>query len=186
MIDDGESLAQSVSLFHVVCSQQDCLTTLVVFTNDFPEQQTRLRIEAGARLIEEERLRIVHHRARDRESLHHAARKSAHHLVRAIAEFKTIEQLIGASGSRARVETEVSAVIEQDFACGEREVEIWTLCNDADESFDFHLLRPHVVVANPRLTVSRSHACGKNAHCRRLAGAVWTKKPKDFSSLDVE
>src|SRR3569832_2155084 len=85
VIDDGESLAQRVSLFHVVRRQENGLSTLVVFTNDFPEQQTRLRIETGTRLVEKQHLRIVHHRARDRESLHHAGGKATHKLIGAIA-----------------------------------------------------------------------------------------------------
>jgi hypothetical protein len=52
------------------------------------------------------------------------------------------------------------------------------LCDDADESLHFDLLCPHVVIADPRLTIRRSHACRENADSGRLPGAVWTKQPK--------
>src|SRR6185369_8106665 len=77
VIDNGETLAERVSLFHVVRRQEDRLAALVVFANDLPEQQTRLRIESGAWFVEKEHLRIVHHRACDRETLHHAAGEPA-------------------------------------------------------------------------------------------------------------
>jgi hypothetical protein len=51
-----------------------------------------LRIEAGAGLIQEKYLRIVHHGAGDRESLHHAAGKSAHDLIGAIGEFESFKE----------------------------------------------------------------------------------------------
>src|SRR3569832_1536064 len=75
---------------------------------------------------------------------------------------------------------------EQDFTGREREVEIRTLADDADQSFHFHLLRPHVVVADPYLATCRSYACGKNADSRRLTCAVWTKQSEDLSAIDVE
>src|ERR1051326_1354136 len=77
-------------------------------------------------------------------------------------------------------------MIEQDLARGEREVEVRSLCNDADQSLHLDLLSPHVEVADPCLTVCRAHACGKYADSRRLAGAVWTKQPEDLAACDVE
>ena len=78
-------MRQRVSLFHIVRGQQDRLAALVVFANDFPQQQPRLRIEPGAGLVEKKHLRIVHHGARNGETLHHAAGESAHHLIGAVA-----------------------------------------------------------------------------------------------------
>src|SRR5690349_3389902 len=75
---------------------------------------------------------------------------------------------------------------EQYLACGEREVEIWSLRHDADEALHFHLLRPHVVIANPCLPISRPYARCKNPDCGRLPGAVWTKQSEDLSGVYVE
>jgi hypothetical protein len=69
------------------------------------------------------------------------------------------EQLRGARRTRLRIDTEVRAVEQQDLARGEREIEIRTLAHDADQPLHFHLLRPHVVVADPCLPACRSHAC---------------------------
>ena len=97
VIDDGEALAERVGFFHVVRGQQNGFAALVVLANDFPEQQSRLRIEAGARLVEEEHLRIVHHGARDGEALHHAAGESADHLVGAVGQLEAVEKRCGAT-----------------------------------------------------------------------------------------
>src|SRR5215213_1942519 len=75
---------------------------------------------------------------------------------------------------------------EQDLASREREVEIWPLRDDANESLHFYLLCPNVVVADPRLAARWPHASCKNPDCRRLAGAVWTKQAKDFPAAHVE
>ena len=99
MIDDGQTLAQGVRLFHVVRGQQDGLAALVVFANDFPKKQSGLRIEAGAGLVQEKNLRVVHHGARDGETLHHAAGESANHLIGAVRELEAIEQRLRALGS---------------------------------------------------------------------------------------
>src|SRR5207248_4034363 len=45
MIDDGQALAQRVRLFHVVRSEQNGFAAGVVFANDFPKEQARLRSE---------------------------------------------------------------------------------------------------------------------------------------------
>ena len=96
VVDDDQPLAERVSFFHVVRGQHDRFAELVVFANDLPEQDARLRIEPGARLIEKQNLRIVHHGAGDRQALHHSAGKSTDHLRGAIGELEFFEQFVGA------------------------------------------------------------------------------------------
>src|SRR5262249_51086083 len=85
-----------------------------------------------------------------------------------------------------RVDAEVRAVKEQYFARGKREVEIRTLAHDADQSLHLGLLRPNIIIADPRLAVCWPHACGENPDGGGLARAVWTKQSEDLSALDVE
>ena len=59
VIDDGHSPAELVGFFHVVGGQHDGNPTLSELANDVPQCQTRLRIEARARLVEETVLGIV-------------------------------------------------------------------------------------------------------------------------------
>ena len=99
MINDGQALAKRVGFFHVVRGEQNGFAALVVLADDLPQKQARLRIETGAWLVEEENLRIVHHGARNRKPLHHAAGKTAHQLVGAVGQFEAFEQNFGALGA---------------------------------------------------------------------------------------
>ena len=99
MVDDRQAFAERVGFFHVVGGQQNCFPALVVFPNDFPQEQAGLRVQAGAGLVEKKHLRVVHHRARDGEPLHHAAGKAADHLVGAIGKLEALEKRRGALGS---------------------------------------------------------------------------------------
>src|ERR1700722_5663569 len=96
VIDDGQALAEGVGLFHVVGCEQDGFAALVVLADDFPKKKPGLRVEAGAWLVEEEHLRIVHHGTRDGEALHHAAREAADHVVGSVSELEAVEESSGA------------------------------------------------------------------------------------------
>src|SRR5216684_9370198 len=133
MIDDGQTLAQGISLFHVVRGQQDGLSPLVVFADDFPKKQAGLRVQPGTGLVEEKYLGVVHHGARDGEALHHAAGESANHLIGPVTEFEAIEQLVRTLGSLLGIDAEVGAMKEKNFASGKRKVKVRTLCNHADQ-----------------------------------------------------
>src|ERR1700731_3013243 len=103
VIDDGQTLAQSVSLLHIVRSQKDGFAALVVFTDNFPQKQSGLRIQSGTGFVQEKYLGIMHHSARDGKPLHHAAGESSNHLVGSVAELESIEQRVGTLGSRLRI-----------------------------------------------------------------------------------
>src|SRR5579859_6146990 len=131
MIDDREAVRKGIGLFHVVRGQQNRFAGLVVLANDLPKQQLGLWIKAGAGLIEKKDLGIVHHGARDREPLHHAAGETADHLIAAIGELESVEESVGALTALGRVEAEVGAVKEQNLAGGEGEVQVGALCDDS-------------------------------------------------------
>jgi len=52
VIDNREAFAERVGFFHVVGGQQDCFAALIVFANDFPQEQAGLRVEASAGFVE--------------------------------------------------------------------------------------------------------------------------------------
>src|SRR2546426_11358704 len=84
MINDGKALAQDVGLFHVMGGQQDSFATVVVLADYLPEKQSGLRVQAGTGLVQEKDLWIVHHGARNGETLHHATGESTDHLIGAV------------------------------------------------------------------------------------------------------
>src|SRR6185369_12753763 len=114
----------------------------VVAANHFAEQETRLRIESRTGLVEKQDLGIVHHRARDREALHHAAREPENALVRAIGELELLEQSVRATLTLARGKAEVRAMKREDLARRQREIEVRTLRHHADETLDVDAVRP--------------------------------------------
>src|SRR5262249_13001170 len=73
MIHDGDAVAQAFRFVHVVSRQQYGTALLTERPDDVPELPTRLRVEPGCRLVEEQELRIANQRAGDREALWLAA-----------------------------------------------------------------------------------------------------------------
>src|SRR6185503_6707569 len=78
MIHDGDAIAETRRLFHVVSRQKNCAATGAKFFDDVPERETRLRIEPGGRLIKKQQLRIAYERTGDSESLSLTAREFAY------------------------------------------------------------------------------------------------------------
>ena len=181
MINDGEALTQRVGLFHVVSGQQNRFAALVVFADDFPQEQTGLRVQASTRLVQEKDLRIVHHGASDGETLHHAAGESANHLVGAIGELEAVEKSFRTLGAFVRGNAEIGAMEGQNLAGSKRKIQIGALGDNANQALDGDLLLPHVVFADEGLATGGADARSKNANGGGLAGAVGPQQAEDFS-----
>ena len=91
----------------------------------------------------------MHHRPRDRESLHHSAREPEDELVRAIDELKALEKSLGARHPLRRRDTEVGAVEQENLPRRERKVEVRALGHDADAFLDRYPALPDLVLADP-------------------------------------
>src|SRR5215469_11948548 len=131
--------------------ENDGLAGMVVFANDLPEQDPGLRVQTGARLIEKQDLRIMHHGARDGETLHHSARKTAHHLIRAIRQLESVEQRVRPLMPLLRWNAEVSCMKQQDLARSQGKVEVRALWHDTDQVTHCRLILPYLMVLDPRL-----------------------------------
>jgi len=186
VIYNRKTLTEGVGFFHVVSGQQNRFAALVVFADDLPQKQTGLRVQAGAGLVEEKDLRVVHHGAGDRKALHHAAGEAANHLVGVIGELEAFEEGFGALGAFVRTETEIGAVEDKNFACGKREIKIRALGYHADQALDGDLFLPDIVLPDERLAGGWADPRGEDADSRRLAGAVGAEQSEDFSRPDVE
>src|ERR1700694_5088903 len=181
MINDGEALTQRVGLFHVVNGQQNRFAALVVFADDFPQEQTGLRVQASTRLVQEKDLWIVHHGAGDGEALHHAAGESTNHLIGAISELEALEKGFRTLGAFVRGKAEIGAVEGQNLTRGKREIKIRTLGNNANQALDGNLFPPDVVFANKGLSAGWADARSENANGGGLASAVGPQQAEDFS-----
>src|SRR5882672_9025785 len=166
--------------------QQDRLPALVVFADDFPQKQSRLRIQARARFVEKEDLRIMHHGTRNRETLHHAAGESANHLIGTIVKLESLQQFVRAPSALFGVQAKIPAVKEQNFARGQREIEVRSLRYHADQAFYRDLLFPDVVRSDPGVSGGRPHPCSENSYGRGFARTVGSQQSENFSRRNLQ
>src|SRR2546427_12949888 len=75
VIHDRDAVAQALGFLHVVGREQHGPAVRAEPADDFPQLPSRLRIQAGRRLIEEQQLGFADERARDGEALLLAARE---------------------------------------------------------------------------------------------------------------
>src|SRR5437773_4252511 len=61
-IQNGNAIAESISLIHVLCGEENGYSLLFEQADAIPEEESRLRIKAICRLIEEEDVGCVHQR----------------------------------------------------------------------------------------------------------------------------
>src|SRR6266403_1758933 len=179
-------MAQRVRLFHVVRGEQDRLSTLVVLANDLPKQQPCLRVQASARLVEEEYLWIVHHGPCNGETLHHAARESTNHLIGAIAQLESFQQFACALRALHGVQSKIRAVKKENLARGQREIQIRPLRYYSDHAFYRDLLFPDFVLPDPGLTSGRAYSRRENPNRRGFAGAVRAQQSENFTGRNLQ
>src|ERR1035441_7739072 len=186
VIDDRQAIAQSVGLVHIMRGNHDGLAEAVVVANDLPQQQARLRIEPGAGLVQKQHFGIVHHSAGDRQALHHAAGKGAHHVAGAVRQPKLFQQFIGAPLPVAGALPEVGAVKSQDFARRERKIQIGALRHHADQPLGLHLFPPPIEFADKDPTAGGLRPRGQTSDGGRFPRAVGAEQTENFTRADFE
>jgi len=110
VVDDGEAVAECVSLFHVVCGEDDGDALCAESLDGVPHGDAALGIEAGAGLVEEEDFGMMGDGARDLKALGEAAAEGLRIRCGAIAEAELIEELSGSLRGDFLGHTEVSAM----------------------------------------------------------------------------
>ena len=166
--------------------EDDGFPEAVVLADDLPQQQAGLRIESRRRFVEEQHLGVVHHGARNREALHHAAGKRADHVGRAVGKFELFEQAVRVALAGLVVLAEVGAVEGEDLARGQGEIEIGSLRDDADQALGLYLLLPDVELSDEDASAGGLRARGQNADGGRFARAVGTEQAEDLAGADFE
>jgi hypothetical protein len=69
VVNDCDAIAQTLGFLHIVRGEHDRFSLGAKRGNEIPELPTRLWIETGGRLIEEEEVGVANHGARDGEPL---------------------------------------------------------------------------------------------------------------------
>ncbi len=186
MIDNRDSLAKLVCLFHVMRRQKNRLTFSVEFAQQIPHRAARLRIEPGGRLVEEQNRRIVHQRAPDLQSLNHAAGKTIDLFIGPIDQLEPFEQ---SSCSRLALllrHAEIFGVEQKDLTRRQAAIKVVDLRHDADASLDRHRVLRHFKAFNSRRAAGRQNTRRQHANRRGLAGAVRTEQTKKLAARDFK
>ena len=107
--------------------------SLVQAADVAPELAAQLDVDAGGRLVEDHQPRLVQQRAGEQQAAALAAGELRRPHVGLGAQVEDVDHLLGAlAPTRAAVEPEVAAVVDERLAHGEEAVEVGVLLGDAD------------------------------------------------------
>ena len=144
--------------------------------DEVPELASRLDVDAGGRLVEQQQLRFVQHAGGEREALLPAAGKLAGELIAAVAEAHALDHLghRGAAVGHFEHRRDEVEILERRQVVVEAEA----LRHVADLATDVVRLAEDVVAeAGPRAAVGREQAA-QHADRRRLAAPLAPRKPQ--------
>ena len=127
--------------------QQDGFALLHQQLQAFPHQVAGLRIQPGGRLVQQQQLRVVHQRARQREPAAHAARKLARLGIRFMGKGCELQQLGHAGLNGGICHAEIAAINEQVFGTGEIRVQRVELADHTQARLDGQRVLRHVQTA---------------------------------------
>ena len=185
-VHDDEPVAQLLGLVHVVGREHERRAGLLQPVQALPHEVTRLRIEAGGGLVEQQQLGLVDERACDREPALHATRQRVDLRVAPVGQLHEIEQLLGALLDERTRQVEVAAVDEQVVPDGELGVVVVLLRDHADAAADRRAGVLRVEAEHPELAGRDRRHASDHPHRRALARAVRTEEPERFARLDRE
>ena len=131
-VDDRDAIAEPLGFFHVVRRVDDGAAFAVQRLDALEDLVARLRIDADRRLVEQQQLRIVHHRRGQVEAPLHAAGIAADAIALAIGEADEIEAPLHALVERRAGQAVDLAEEAQVLFAGQQVVERERLRRDAD------------------------------------------------------
>ena len=146
----------------------------------------RLRVEPRRRFVEQQDIRFVDQRARDREPTLHPARQRLHAIVRTVRQLDELEQLVGTAAELRSGEAEVTPVDDHVLANRELHVEGVLLRDDAEARADLRAALDRVEAEHRDRPGRRRRHAADHPHGRALAGAVWAEKAECLACTHVE
>ena len=186
VVHDGYPLAELVGLLHVVGGEQDGLAFAVQLTEQVPQGEPALRIEARCRLVEEKHRGAVEDGPRHHEPLRHPPGQCVHRRLGPLGQLELVKQLIGGLPRCLRPHAEQAAVEVEVLPDGELAIEGVLLRNDPAQLFRQRRMCRDVDARDERAPGCRHHARGQHPRRRRLPGAVGSQQAKDLARPDVK
>ena len=186
MIHHDEAIAQLFGLVHVVSGddQRDALTLQPV--EPFPEQVSRLGVESGRGLVEDQDLWSIDESPRDRQAALHATGQVVNLVVRPLGELRELQELRRALAKYLTGDIEVAAEHLQVQSNGELQLERVLLGHHAEAAADLGAVRARIEAqdregARTRLGDGRDHPHGTG-----LARTVGAEETEALATLDGE
>src|SRR6202171_5850363 len=181
VVHDRDPVAKRFGLIHVMGGQENGPSFRADRFRQLPQVASRLRIEAGGRLVEEEDLRLVDERRRDAEALLLAARQLGNGRARLLGEVHLLQDRHGID--RAVVERpEHVEQLEQAQAVEEgRGLQL-----DTNQVLNLVRILADVDAGDDCPALFGSTQTFEDLHRGRLAGAVGTKQSEDLTLFHPE
>ena len=123
VVHDREPVAEGLGLLQVVGRQERSSGPRLRGQDEVPERPPRGRIEAGRRLVEEDQLRVVDERERDRQALALAAGQVLRPASALLAEVEQVDQLVGRPARRVEAPEEVEDLDDRQLRVERRRLE---------------------------------------------------------------
>jgi hypothetical protein len=74
----------------------------------------------------------------------------------------------------------------QDFARGERKIQVRSLGHDSNLTLGRSLITPYIMLADPGRAAGGANSRGENSYSCRFARSIRTKKAEDLSRSHIE
>src|SRR5690348_2683702 len=180
--EECHSVAELVSFLHVVRGQTDGRALRTQLQDELADITCRGGIETTCRLIEEQHTWLIDQRARNEQSLLHAAGVRLDAALRSVVESDELEETICLIARRSVQLGEQAQVVPPTQPL----VEVLVLENEIDQWFDMLEIGEDVVAGDPCAPGGRACPPGEHADGRRLARAIMAKQAKDLPFPDRE
>jgi len=151
-----------------------------------PEQVTRLRIEAGSRLVEHQDSWAGNERTCNGESTLHATRERLHLVLRAIAELEEFKQFIGPGRNAGAIHAEEATEDEQVLAHGQLHVQRLLLMYNADLATNLGAVEIWILAKDLQRSRGTWRDARDHAHGRRLPSTVRPEEAEELAVANVE
>ena len=183
LLDDRHAVGQRLRLVEVVGGQQDRLAERAQRADRLPRRPSRLGVEAGGGLVEEDQLGVAHQRQREVQAPQLPAGEPAAAHVGLLPQARQLQHLLDVA--RVRVE---ARPVAQRLARGDVAVDAARLQHDPDAPAQLDLPARGVIPEHRHLAAVARAVPLEDLHGRGLAGAVGPEQPEHLAAphLDVD
>jgi hypothetical protein len=186
VVHDPDPVGERLGLVHVLRREQDGDAAGAQLADAVPDEQPRLRVQPGGRLVQEQHLRVVHEGAGDHEALALPAGEEVDLVVGAVAQAQLLQERVGPAVALGGRDPEVRRVEEQVLLDGERPVRVGPLRDDGELAAGADRVGRDVHARDGGPAPGELHAGGEDADGGGLAGAVRPEEPEDLTGGDGE